>query len=79
MKLEKLKTSSTILCGSFEIVKRIGPIAYELKLLDDWKIHITFHVSLLRNLYAFNPNHIVFEFHILALKVVFLREHEKIV
>ena len=27
----------------------------------------------------FNPNHIVFEFHILALKVVFLREHEKIV
>jgi hypothetical protein len=35
--------------GSFEIVKRIGPVAYRLELsahLD--KIHNVFHVSLLR-------------------------------
>lgn len=43
--------------GSFDIFEKIGPIAYALKLLNDWKIHIVFHVILLRKNVP-NPNHV---------------------
>lgn len=79
LKLGKLKTLSPVFCGSFEVVKRIGPIAYERKLLDDWKINIIFHMSLLRNFYVLDPNHIFIEFHILAFEGELLKEYEKIV
>ena len=32
----------------FEVVKRVGKIAYRLKLLDHFKVHPTFHVSFLK-------------------------------
>ena len=34
--------------GPFEIIKKISPVAYRLKLPLSWKIHHTFHISLLR-------------------------------
>ena len=34
--------------GPFEIVKRVGNVAYKLKLLEILKLHPTFHVSFLK-------------------------------
>jgi hypothetical protein len=45
-------------CGTFEILRRIGPIAYELALLDNIKSHNVFYLSLL-NKYIHDPNHII--------------------
>ena len=39
----------------FEIVKRIGKVAYKLKLPERLKLHPTFHVSFLK-LYHHNPS-----------------------
>ena len=55
----------------------IGPVAYALRLRDDWKIHNIFHVSLLRK-YVCDPNHILLDFSKVAPKREFLAEFEKI-
>ena len=34
--------------GPFKIVKVLGPVTYQLKLLETWKIHNVFHATLLR-------------------------------
>ena len=34
--------------GPFEVVRRVGPVAYELNLPASWRIHKVFHTSLLR-------------------------------
>ena len=34
--------------GPFFITKRIGPVAYELELPQNWQIHPVFHTRLLR-------------------------------
>ncbi|KAE8661615.1 Detected protein of confused Function [Hibiscus syriacus] len=45
--------------GPYEIVKRVGPVAYQLALpLEMEKIHNVFHVSMLRK-YRSDPSHIV--------------------
>ncbi|XP_039043539.1 uncharacterized protein LOC120182718, partial [Hibiscus syriacus] len=45
--------------GPYEIVKRVGPVAYQLALLPEMeKIHNVFHVSMLRK-YRSDPSHIV--------------------
>ena len=33
--------------GPFEVVRVVGPVAYELKMIPAWRIHPVFHVSLL--------------------------------
>jgi hypothetical protein len=33
--------------GPFRVVRRVGPVAYELELPKNWKVHPVFHVSLL--------------------------------
>ncbi len=48
LKLGKTRKLLSRFYGSFEILKRIEPMVYKLKLLNDWKIHNVFHVSLLR-------------------------------
>ncbi|GMJ03683.1 hypothetical protein HRI_004037500 [Hibiscus trionum] len=45
--------------GPYEIVKRVGPVAYQLRLPSDLeKIHDVFHVSMLRK-YRSDPSHVM--------------------
>ncbi|KAL4302047.1 hypothetical protein GQ457_10G007520 [Hibiscus cannabinus] len=45
--------------GPYEVIKRIGPVAYRLRLLEQLQcIHGVFHVSMLRR-YRLDPLHVV--------------------
>lgn len=77
LSLGKSKKLSPRFCGPFIIVKRIGPVAYELKLPEGWKIHNVFHVSLLRK-YVSDPNHVLPELPKVAPEGNLLGEPEKI-
>ena len=45
--------------GPYEIIERIGPVAYKLALSEELsQIHNVFHVSMLRK-YIFDPSHIL--------------------
>jgi hypothetical protein len=45
-------------CGPFEVLERIGPIAYRLALSPTFKAHNVFHVYFLKN-YVHVPNHVI--------------------
>jgi hypothetical protein len=45
-------------CGPFEVLDRLGPVAYRLALPPTVKVHNVFHVSLL-NKYVHDSNHII--------------------
>ena len=45
-------------CGPFEILERIGPIAYMLALPESMNVHNVFHVSLLKR-YVPSANHVI--------------------
>ena len=45
-------------CGSFEVLERIGPVAYRLEFLFRNRADNVFHVSLLKK-YVHDPNHII--------------------
>ena len=77
LKLGKSRKLSPRFCGPFEIMKRIGPVAYKLKLPKDWRIHDVFHVSLLRK-YISDPNHILPNLPKAAPEGELLAEPEKI-
>jgi hypothetical protein len=49
---------ATRYCGPFEILEKIGPVAYMLALNASLRVHNVFHVSLLKK-YVFDPNHII--------------------
>jgi hypothetical protein len=45
-------------CGPFEILEKIGPVAYMIALLASMSVHNVFHVSLLKK-YIPNANHVI--------------------
>ena len=47
--------------GPYEIVSKVGPVTYKLKLPPELsRIHVTFHVSMLRK-YTPDPSHVLIE------------------
>ena len=57
MSLCNCKELAAKFCEPFEVLSRVGPIAYEMDLPCNIKVHIVFHVSLLKK-YVHGPNHI---------------------
>eukprot|EP00253_Pinus_taeda_P012932 PITA_12932 len=45
-------------CGPFQILARIGPVAYQLALPSHIRVHNVFHVLVL-NKYIYDPEHII--------------------
>eukprot|EP00253_Pinus_taeda_P003500 PITA_03500 len=45
-------------CGPFQILAKVGPIAYHLALPSHMRIHNVFHVSVLRN-DVYDPKHVI--------------------
>ena len=50
---------SPMFIGSYEVIEKVGPVAYRLALPPELeKIHNVFHVSMLRR-YRSNPSHVI--------------------
>eukprot|EP00253_Pinus_taeda_P006607 PITA_06607 len=45
-------------CGPFQILARVGPVAYQLALPSHIRVHNGFHVSVLKK-YVYDPRHII--------------------
>ena len=58
LKLGNCSKLETRYCGSFEMLERIGPIAYMLTLPASMTVHNVFHVSLLKK-YIPDVNHVI--------------------
>jgi hypothetical protein len=58
LKLGNLSKLAARYCGPFEILERIGLVAYRLALPTWMSIHNVFHVSLLKK-YIPDANHII--------------------
>ena len=59
MRFGKNGKSSPRFIGSYEVIEKVGPVAYRLALPPELeKIHNVFHVSMLRR-YRSNPSHVV--------------------
>ena len=58
LKLGSYAKLSRRYCGPFEVLKRIGPVAYRLAFPASTRAHNVFHVSLLKK-YVHDPNHVI--------------------
>ena len=57
--LGSCKKLSAKFCGPFEVLSKIGSVAYEIALPPTVKVDIVFHVSLLKR-YVYDSNHILY-------------------
>jgi hypothetical protein len=55
------------LCGPFEILEKIGSVAYTLALHVSMNVHNVFHVALL-NKYLHDPNHVI-DWHLIQVEI----------
>jgi hypothetical protein len=58
LKLRNCSKLAARFCGPFEILERIGPVAYMLALPTSMTVHNVFHVSLLKK-YIPDANHVI--------------------
>jgi hypothetical protein len=58
LRLGRCLKLATRYCGSFEVLKNIGLVAYMLAFSESIRVHNVFHVSLLKK-YVLDPNHII--------------------
>ena len=58
LKLGSCAKLSRRYCGPFEVLERIGPVAYRLALPTSTRAHNVSHVSLLKK-YVHDPNHVI--------------------
>jgi hypothetical protein len=58
LKLGSCAKLASRFCGPFEILERIGPVAYMLALPTSMTVHNVFHVSLLKK-YVPDVNHVI--------------------
>jgi hypothetical protein len=58
LKLGNFAKLAPTFCGPFEILTRIGLVAYQLALPANLRIHNVFHVSLLKK-YIHDPTHMI--------------------
>ena len=58
LKLENFSKLAARYCGPFEIIERIGPVAYMIALSASMSVHNVFHASFLKK-YIPNANHVI--------------------
>jgi hypothetical protein len=58
LKLGSCTKLATRFYGPFEILDKIGPVAYMLAFPTSMNVHNVFHVSLLK-MYIHDPNHVI--------------------
>ena len=58
LKLGSCAKMSPRYCGTFEVLKRIGLVAYRLAFPSSTRDHNVFHVSFLKK-YIHDPNHVI--------------------
>jgi hypothetical protein len=58
LKLGNCSKLTSLYCGPFEILERIGPVSYMIVLPAFMYVHNVFHVSLLKK-YILDANHVI--------------------
>jgi hypothetical protein len=59
LKLGSCSKLAAIFCGPFEILERIGLVAYMIAFPASMSVHNVFHVSLLKK-YILDANHVIY-------------------
>ena len=58
LRLENYSKLAPRYCGPFEILAKVGPVAYQLALPPNIKVHNVFHISILKR-YVHDVSHVI--------------------